>query len=187
MISNFVKTLALATLVAVAQAAPQTHNVQKRQTTVSDLLPQLNSVSRTLDGISLTTVGAIILGLIALDLIGTFIFAAAVQGRSSQSYFSEWGLPNFGGLVTDVYNSIDVVDTTFNYMDIENEFCRMKSICEMESFAANNPIAKLAINTVNSNLRGLEKYSEAVHAGLAGQDCALLYDQCQQQSPYFGF
>ena len=34
------------------------------------------------------------------------------------------------------------------YMDIENEFCRMKSICEMESFAANNPIAKLAINTV---------------------------------------
>ena len=44
--------------------------------------------------------------------------------------------------------SIDVVDTTFNYMDIENEFCRMKSICEMESFAANNPIAKLAINTV---------------------------------------
>jgi len=55
----------------------------------------------------------------------------------------------------------------------------------MESMAANNPIAMLAITTVNSNLRGLEKYSEAVEAGLARQDCALLYDQCS--TSYLGF
>jgi len=70
-------------------------------------------------------------------------------------------------------------------MDVEDEICRMKTVCEMESYAANNPIARLAINTVNSNLRGLEKYSEAVQAGLDRQDCALLYDQCQ--TSHFGF
>jgi len=77
------------------------------------------------------------------------------------------------------------VDTTFNYMDIESDMCRLKTVCEMESYAANNPIARLAINTVNSNLRGLEKYSEAVEAGLSGQDCSLLYDQCG--TSYFGY
>jgi len=94
-------------LVALSQmslAAPQAHSIEKRQTTVSDLLPRLNSVSRTIDGISLTTVGAVILGLILLDLTFTVIFAAAFSGRSRQGYFSEWGLPNFGGLVSDVYN-----------------------------------------------------------------------------------
>merc|ERR1711892_838639 len=162
--------LLLLPLVALSLAAPQSHSIEKRQTTVSDLLPRLNSVSRTLDGISLTTVGAVILGLIVLDLVGTVIFAAAFSGRSIQGYFSDWELPNFGGLVSNVYNSIDIVDTTFTYM---------------ESYAAHNPIARLAINTVNSNLRGLEKYSEAVEAGLARQDCALLYDQCE--TSYFGY
>ena len=71
---------------------------------LGDLLPRLNSVSRTLDGISLTTVGAVILGLIVLDLVGTVIFAAAFSGRSRQGYFSDWELPNFGGLVSNVYN-----------------------------------------------------------------------------------
>jgi len=159
--------------------------LHRKETNNSDLLPRLNSVSRTIDGISLTTVGAIILGLILLDLVGTVIFAAAFSGRSRQGYFSDWELPNFGGLVSNVYNSIDIVDTTFNYMDIDSDHCRLRTVCEMESYAANNPIARLAINTVNSNLRGLEKYSEAVEAGLARQDCALLYDQCQ--TSYFGF
>lgn len=189
MISLSMKMLMLSVpllaLLQMSSAAPQSHSIEKRQTTVSDLLPRLNSVSRTIDGISLTTVGAIILGLILLDLVGTVIFAAAFSGRSRQGYFSDWELPNFGGLVSNVYNSIDIVDTTFNYMDIDSDHCRLRTVCEMESYAANNPIARLAINTVNSNLRGLEKYSEAVEAGLARQDCALLYDQCQ--TSYFGF
>jgi len=181
-------TKMLVVLLAVFQmslATPQAHSVEKRQTTVNDFLPRLDSVSRTLDGISLTTVGAIILGLILLDLVGTLVFAAAFSGRSRQGYFSDWELPNLGGLVSNVYNSIDIIDTTFNYMDISSEHCRLKTVCEMEYMAANNPIAKLAINTVNSNLRGLEKYSEAVEAGLARQDCALIYDQCS--TSYLGF
>jgi len=100
------------------------------------------------------------------------------QGRS----FQDGILPR---VAKALFASIDIVDTTFNYMDVEDEICRMKTVCEMESYAANNPIARLAINTVNSNLRGLEKYSEAVQAGLERQDCALLYDQCQ--TSHFGF
>jgi len=186
MISFTAKMLVvLSALLQMSMAAPKAHSVEKRQTTVNDLLPRLDSVSRTLDGISLTTVGAVVLGLILLDLVGTVIFAAAFSGRSRQGYFSDWELPNVGGLVSTVYNSIDIVDTTFNYMDISSEHCRLKTVCEMESMAANNPIAMLAITTVNSNLRGLEKYSEAVEAGLARQDCALLYDQCS--TSYLGF
>ena len=44
--------------------------------------------------------------------------------------------------------SLDIVDMAFNYMDIEDETCRMKTICQAESYAVNHPVAKLAINTL---------------------------------------
>ena len=47
-----------------------------------------------------------------------------------------------------LFPSIDLVDTAFNYMDIEDETCRLKTICEVESYAINHPLAKLAINTI---------------------------------------
>jgi len=193
MIKIVLVLMSVAAIFQVVSSAPGAHSVEKRQTTVSNHLrrsffelPRLDSVSRTLDGISLTTVGAIVLGLILLDLIGTVIFAAAFSGRSSRhGYLSDWEVPNFGWLVSNVYNSINILDATFNYMDIDSDMCQLKTVCEMESYAANNPITRLAINTVNSNLRGLEKYSEAVEAGLSGQDCSLLYDQCG--TSYFGY
>merc|ERR1711879_403684 len=79
---------------------------------------------------------------------------------------------------------IDLLDMAFNYMDIEDETCRMKTICQAENYAANHPVARLAINTLNSSLRGLEKYQHAVVAGQNGEDCSLLYDQCP--FTYFG-
>merc|ERR1712241_817858 len=82
-------------------------------------------------------------------------------------------------------SSIDLVDTAFNYMDIEEESCRLKTVCEMEAYAVAHPLAKLAINTINSNLRGLDRYQDAIDAGMNGQDCAFLYDQCQFS--YFGY
>ena len=44
--------------------------------------------------------------------------------------------------------SIDLVDMAFNYMDIEDETCRMKTICQAENYAVNHPVARLAINTI---------------------------------------
>jgi len=92
---------------------------------------------------------------------------------------------NSGRGVSKLLKSIDVVDTAFNYMDIEEEVCRLKTVCEMESYAVNHPLARLAINTINSSLKGLERYQDAVDAGIEGQDCALLYDQCPYS--YFGY
>ena len=40
------------------------------------------------------------------------------------------------------------MDTTFNYMNIEDTECRLKTVCEAEYFAANNPLGRLAINTI---------------------------------------
>jgi len=101
------------------------------------------------------------------------------QGRG----FQDGGLLARGAKM--LLNSIDLVDTAFNYMDIEDEECRLKTVCEMERYAVNHPLAKLAINTVNSNLSGLSKYQDAIEAGMNNYDCTLLYSQCS--GSYFGY
>jgi len=93
-------------------------------------------------------------------------------------------LTSLSALGSRVLNSIDLLDMAFNYMEIEDETCRMKTICQAENYAVNHPVARLAINTLNSSLRGLEKYQHAVVAGQNGEDCSLLYDQCP--FTYFG-
>ena len=40
------------------------------------------------------------------------------------------------------------METGFNYMDIDDESCRMKTICELEAYAVSHPLASLAINTI---------------------------------------
>merc|ERR1712150_412336 len=96
------------------------------------------------------------------------------------------GQPRRGSLPEEErdHSHIDLVDMAFNYMDIEDETCRMKTICQAENYAVNHPVARLAINTINSSFRGLEKYQHAVTAGQRGEDCRLLYDQCP--GSYFG-
>jgi len=198
-------------LVALSQmslAAPQAHSIEKRQTTVTFTSKYEDIRELVLNIVVAFTFATLAVVVIAplfgykLDLlVSTFNDLAPQQedeilatqavdsgygGYTAPSYTarslqgSSW--PSIG---SRILASIDIVDTTFNYMDIDSDHCRLRTVCEMESYAANNPIARLAINTVNSNLRGLEKYSEAVEAGLARQDCALLYDQCQ--TSYFGF
>jgi len=169
-------TIRAAPMVETEQA--EHHSVQKRQTTVSSFFPTFNSVSRTLDGISWGTVALVVLVLLALDVIGTLALGTLFAGRSSSSLGS-WEL---GGWVSRTLNSIDLVDTSLNYMEVEGEDCRRKAICELEYAAVSNPIARLGINTLNSNLWGLEKYSDAVEAGLSGQDCAFLYSECRSPS-----
>jgi len=135
------------------------------------------ALPRTLDGVSLGTVGLVVLTLIVLDVVGTLILATVVTGRSrSGTIFSgDWDL---GGAAGRIYNSIDIVEAGLNFAGVEEQACRLRTICEVEQAAANNPFAKFAINTINSNLSGLSKYQSAVDAGLAGQDCSLLYSQC---------
>jgi len=88
-------------------------------------------------------------------------------------------------LSSRVYNSIDVVEAAMTYSAIEEEACRFKAVCRAEYAAAKNPIARLAINTINSNLNGLSKYGAAVAAGLNGEDCDLLYSACPEAVGFF--
>jgi len=178
-----VASLALVSVVAA-------HSVEKRQTTVnanplSFLAERFyqRAASRTIAGVDLGTVAGIVLMLIALDLIFTFLLVGgtAIGKRSYEdNSWSSWlGLSGMTGVMRTVYNSLDIVETGFRYMDIEDESCRLKTICELESYAVSHPLASLAINTINSNLRGLERYQTAIQAGVNGEDCALIYDQCR--------
>jgi len=185
------KLAASVLLLAMVVSAQEHHSVQKRQTTViQDLIPglNLNGVSRTIAEIDLSTVALLVFAFLVIDIVGTIILASVVgAGKRSQSggWFSSWGMSDITGYVSNIYNSIDLVDTAFNYMDIEDETCRLKTVCEMENYAVNHPLAKLAINTVNNSLRGLERYQDAIDAGMNGHDCALIYDQCPFS--YFGY
>lgn len=126
---------------------------------------------------ALTTVAAVVLVLLALDVVGTLVLAGAVSGRSrSGTIFSgDWDL---GGAAGRIYNSIDLVESGLSLAGIQDENCRLRTVCEVEQAAASNRFTKLVINTVNSNLSGLSRYQTAVDAGLAGRDCSLLYSQC---------
>jgi len=108
----------------------------------------------------------------------------SVSGQGYRLMPGGFGLASLSALGARVLNSIDLLDMAFNYMDIEDETCRMKTICQAENYAVNHPVGRLAINTLNSSLRGLEKYQHAVVAGQNGEDCSLLYDQCP--FTYFG-
>merc|ERR1711874_394732 len=135
------------TLLVTAASLAQAHSLDKRETTVSEFLSRsAPAISRTIAGIGLTDVLLVVGGFIALDILFTlglvFFTTAGGKRSSSQSGFFGWGLPSFSGLyrnVSHMYNSLDIVDET----------CRMKTICQAESYAVNHPVAKLAINTLN--------------------------------------
>jgi len=157
--------LALLALISTAQA----HSLEKRQTTVN--LGDSNELY-------MLVLTAAIVTLVALAATSAFpLLLPTVQSISARH--------SHMGLLSNAVSSIDLVDTAFNYMDIEEESCRLKTVCEMEAYAVAHPLAKLAINTINSNLRGLDRYQDAIDAGMNGQDCAFLYDQCQFS--YFGY
>jgi len=201
--------LPLLALSQMSLAAPQAHSIEKRQTTVTYAQNWGEIAASFVNGaISFALVSVIwftIAPIFGLSASGARLDTGSDYYTNHHSYGYQYADDSYGyedpyygyyqgrslqdGVLPRVakalFASIDIVDTTFNYMDIDSDHCRLRTVCEMESYAANNPIARLAINTVNSNLRGLEKYSEAVEAGLARQDCALLYDQCQ--TSYFGF
>merc|ERR1712241_1063410 len=120
---------ALAVVLSLASLA-DAHSAQKRETTVSGSFPFSEATARTVAGIDLTTVLGVVLAFILLDIIGTallVILSAGAGKRSSQSGLFNWGLPDFSGVYSSVSQIIDLLNMAFNYMDIEDETCRMKT------------------------------------------------------------
>jgi len=168
-----VASLALVSVVAA-------HSVEKRQTTVNSVISPLfrgldRAVSRTLPGVPV--VAYLVFFVVLVPIIAVFVILSVLRdiGIIGRSYEDISWLSG----VRNMYNSLDIVETGFRYMDIEDESCRLKTICELESYAVSHPLASLAINTINSNLRGLDRYQTAIQAGINGEDCALIYDQCR--------
>merc|ERR1712112_261894 len=174
--STLMLTLMCLTSLCEAGSTP-THQLTKRAATVN---PDIDPMYRTLDSSSLGifgTVAVIVLVLVVLDIVGTLLLASAVGGRSMSDSLLSWDWDR--STVSRVYNSIDWVEAGLSLAGVKDESCRTKTICEWEQAAYSNSILRLGIHTINSGLPGLDKYSGAVSAGLKGEDCNLVYSQCQ--------
>jgi len=63
------------------------------------------ALPRTLDSVSLSTIAAVVLTLVVLDVVGTVILATVVTGRSS-TISGDWDL---GGAAGRIYNRYRLV------------------------------------------------------------------------------
>lgn len=125
-------------------------------------------------------VGILALILLVIDLAISGGLQLSVGGRSYDAVRS-----NVEDFAMEFYNSIDGVELAMDLMQIEERECRFRAICKAEQKVASHPLARLAIGNINSSIEGLDKYAEAIAAGLNGEDCDLKYDQCSQYMAYF--
>lgn len=124
--------------------------------------------------------GVLALVLLVIDLAISGGLQLSVSGRSLDS-----ARPYVEDFATQFYNSVDGVELAMDMMQIEERECRFRAICKAEQKVASHPLARLAIGSINSSIEGLDKYAEAIAAGLNGEDCDLKYDQCSQFMAYF--
>ncbi|KAL1464885.1 hypothetical protein WDU94_004492 [Cyamophila willieti] len=86
------------------------------------------------------------------------------------------------GFLAKLMRSVDFVDMTFNVLNLEEESCRKKMVCEMDNTAAagQNPILTFLMDSVKVNL---DKYRSAathnINATLK-QNCDFLHPECKR-------
>jgi hypothetical protein len=77
----------------------------------------------------------------------------------------------------------DFLDSTFDWMDIKNDACRKRMVCEVEQYAANQSAIKTFIlKFLSKRHPSLRTYQDAVDAGLDYYDCAQVYPECAMSS-----
>jgi len=129
----------------------------------------------------LIAVGALFLVILVIDLAISGGLQLSVGGRSYDEMRN--GVED---IALQFYNSVDGVELALDLMQIEARECRFKAICKAEQkITQSHPLARFAIGTFNSKFEGLDKYAEAIEAGINGDDCDLKYDQCSQYMAYF--
>jgi len=193
--TTFTSICLLALLSLVAGSPTGQHSIEKRQTTVT-FNGKYEDIHQLITNLVVAFTFATAVVVVALPLFGyklSLVTSAlestspteedSVRSDPTGGAFTNYGAPPaYEGyarsLASSLVSSIDLVDAGLNFAGVEEQACRLRTICEVEQAAANNPFARLAINTINSNLSGLSKYQSAVEAGLGGQDCSLLYSQC---------
>ncbi|XP_064113488.1 uncharacterized protein LOC135220103 isoform X2 [Macrobrachium nipponense] len=80
--------------------------------------------------------------------------------------------------IARVLNSLDVVESTFSMLDIDEPVCRKRAICEVQRTASTYPLLGDYLKYLSQSLRGLDRYREAQDAGSVLEDCALLFADC---------
>ncbi|XP_064113487.1 uncharacterized protein LOC135220103 isoform X1 [Macrobrachium nipponense] len=77
-----------------------------------------------------------------------------------------------------IFSSLDVVESTFSMLDIDEPVCRKRAICEVQRTASTYPLLGDYLKYLSQSLRGLDRYREAQDAGSVLEDCALLFADC---------
>ncbi|XP_076031523.1 uncharacterized protein LOC143019609 isoform X1 [Oratosquilla oratoria] len=88
-------------------------------------------------------------------------------------------------LFTRVLNSIDPVDSVFSFMEVEEEACRQRAVCELQSAASRYPLIGSFLRYLAPRFQSLDNYSDAIDVGSKRQDCTLVYAACPY-SPLHG-
>ncbi|XP_042878359.1 uncharacterized protein LOC122257247 [Penaeus japonicus] len=81
-----------------------------------------------------------------------------------------------GGGHRSLLNSIDLVDVTFNVMDVDDVECRKRVVCELQRAASRMPILGELLESASSSINGMDKYKSAQNSGAALEDCQLLFE-----------
>ncbi|CAL4066358.1 unnamed protein product [Meganyctiphanes norvegica] len=99
----------------------------------------------------------------------------ATGGPSSYTSYQSRAAKN--SILTQVLNSIDPVDMSFRFMEIENSACRKRTLCELSA----TPLIGRFFRYISPSISSLNEYQEAMSAGEAAiQDCALLFSECPE-------
>ncbi|XP_042886557.1 uncharacterized protein LOC122262586 isoform X2 [Penaeus japonicus] len=79
-------------------------------------------------------------------------------------------------LLIRVLNSIDLMDVTFGVMDVEDDSCRRRAVCELQRAASRMPFLGSFLENISPSINGMAKYKEAQQSGSALEDCKLLFE-----------
>ncbi|XP_042886560.1 uncharacterized protein LOC122262586 isoform X5 [Penaeus japonicus] len=80
------------------------------------------------------------------------------------------------GFLGRVLNSIDLMDVTFGVMDVEDDSCRRRAVCELQRAASRMPFLGSFLENISPSINGMAKYKEAQQSGSALEDCKLLFE-----------
>ncbi|XP_069996185.1 uncharacterized protein [Penaeus vannamei] len=75
-----------------------------------------------------------------------------------------------------VLHSIDLMDVTFGVMEVEEESCRRRAVCELQRAASKMPFIGTFLQNISPSINGMEKYKEAQQSGSALEDCKVLFE-----------
>ncbi|CAL4207472.1 unnamed protein product [Meganyctiphanes norvegica] len=96
------------------------------------------------------------------------------------SYSSYESRATRNDILTQVLNSIDPVDISFRFMEIENSACRKRTLCELSA----TPLIGQFFRYISPSISSLNEYQDAISAGEAIKDCALLFSECPENQHF---